>query len=239
MLVQGDQESTYDNSGGVVIDLQDTVDEKLLSLALDSDTVQNLGEVVRDKTVTGPLREEGDGNNDPHSLKVTPGLEQREVGRSSLGLLFESQSFLDFLVLEFDEGIVRVASTVVLSDNVNSFLISTVVDEPSRGLGDKVDEDELDDGSKSLEDRGDSPRPGALNSESTVGRPTGNDGSEIPRRVVERSDTGSVGRKSELGDQNGASERGDGYTETDKESTGDEHAKVLGSSLDSDTHDRN
>lgn len=68
---------TYDNGSGVVVDLENAVDEQLLSLASDSDTVEDFGEVVGDETVTGPLREESEGNDDPHSLKVTLSLEQR------------------------------------------------------------------------------------------------------------------------------------------------------------------
>jgi len=72
---------TYDNGGSVVVDLKDTVDKELFTLTGDSDTVEDLGEVVRDETVTRPLREEGDGDNDPHSLEITLSLEERDIGR--------------------------------------------------------------------------------------------------------------------------------------------------------------
>ena len=91
-----DDQST-NNGGSVVVDLQDTVDEELLALTGDSDTVEDLGEVVRDETVTGPLREEGKSDDDSHPdvcqrrdageygickdspLEVTLGLEERGV----------------------------------------------------------------------------------------------------------------------------------------------------------------
>jgi hypothetical protein len=41
---------------------------------------------------------------------------------------------------------------VMLSDDVDSFLVSTVIYQPSRRFGNEPDEDELDDGSQSLED---------------------------------------------------------------------------------------
>jgi hypothetical protein len=211
----------------------------LLSLTSDSDTVEDFGEVVRDKTVTGPLREEGEGDDDPHSLEVTSALEKRDVAGRLLGLFFESKSLLDFLVLEFDQWVITVPSTVVLSDDMNSFLISTSVDQPSRGLGDEPDEDELDDRCQSLEDGRNSPCPGARNSEGSVSGPTGNNGTEVPGGVVKRSDTGSVGGESELGDQDRTSERGDGDTETDEESRTDEHPKVLGTGLNCYTNDGN
>ena len=124
----------------------------------------------------------------------------------------------------------------MLSDNMDGFLISTSIDQPSGGLGDEPNENELDGRCQSLEDGGDSPCPSAHDSEGTVCGPTGNDGTEVPRRVVKRGDTGSVSGKSELGDQNRSSKRCDGDTETDEESGGDEHSKVLRSSLDCDTH---
>jgi len=135
---------TYDNGGRVVVDLKDTVDKELFTLTGDSDTIEDLGEVVRDETVTGPLREEGDSDNNPHSLEITLSLEKRDVGRCSLGLLFKPQSFLDFLILEFDQWVVRVASAVMLSDDMDSVFVSAVINKPSRGLGDEPDEDELD-----------------------------------------------------------------------------------------------
>ena len=71
------RDTTYDDGSTVVVDLEDTVDEQLLSLTSDSDTVENFGEVVRDDTVTRPLREESESDDDPHSLEITLGLEQR------------------------------------------------------------------------------------------------------------------------------------------------------------------
>jgi hypothetical protein len=143
---------TYDDSSSIVVDLQDTVDEELFTLTGDSDTVKDFGEVVRDETVTGPLREKGDSDNNPHSLEITLSLEQGDVGRLCLGLLFDPQSFLDFLVFELDQWVVRVSSTMVLSNDMDSVLVSTMIDEPSRGFGDEPDEDELDCRSKSLQD---------------------------------------------------------------------------------------
>ena len=68
---------TYDNGSGVVVNLENTVDKQLLSLASDSDTVEDLGKVVGDETVTGPLGEKGEGDDNPHSLEIALGLEQR------------------------------------------------------------------------------------------------------------------------------------------------------------------
>lgn len=51
--------------------LKDTVDEELGSRVGDANSVEDLVEVVRDQTVTRPLREEGNSNDNPHALAVT------------------------------------------------------------------------------------------------------------------------------------------------------------------------
>ena len=53
-----------------VPDLEDTVDEELSGRVCDANAIEHLVEVVRHKTIARPLREEGDGNNDPETLKV-------------------------------------------------------------------------------------------------------------------------------------------------------------------------
>jgi len=48
-----------------------------------------------------------------------------------------------------------------------------------------------------------------------------------------------VGREGELGDQNGTSEGCDSDTETNEESRGDEHSKVLGCGLNCNSDESN
>lgn len=54
-----------------VPDLKDTVDEELHGRIFDTDGLQNTLEVVRNETVSGPLGEEGERNDDPETLEVT------------------------------------------------------------------------------------------------------------------------------------------------------------------------
>ena len=49
-------------------------DEQLDGSVGDTNGLEHSVEVVRDKTVTGPLGEEGDGNDDDHTSPVTLGL---------------------------------------------------------------------------------------------------------------------------------------------------------------------
>lgn len=54
-------------------DGENTGDEQLDGGVGDADGVEHLVEVVRDKAVSGPLREPGDGNDDDHALAVALG----------------------------------------------------------------------------------------------------------------------------------------------------------------------
>ena len=56
--------------------LKDTVDQELNGRVRNANGVEDLVKVVRDETVTGPLREERDGNDDPHALAVAGGREE-------------------------------------------------------------------------------------------------------------------------------------------------------------------
>ena len=114
--------------------LKDTVVQVLLKLGLDTNSIENDAEVVRDDTVTGPLGEEGKSNDDPHSLEVTPLGEHCLVRARVGGFLFDSEGFLDLFVLESDQGVVMIVAAVVFGENGDGFLITAVVDEPSGRL---------------------------------------------------------------------------------------------------------
>ncbi len=62
---------------GQVPDLQDAVDEQLDGRVRDADGVEDLVEVVRDEPVAGPLREEGERDDDAHAAAVAYGREER------------------------------------------------------------------------------------------------------------------------------------------------------------------
>jgi len=148
---------TYDNGGRVVVDLKDTVDKELFTLTGDSDTVEDLGEVVRDETVTRPLREEGDGENDPHSLLVSLSSEERQPGRTVLGLTLDLNSGLALVEFVLSQRVLVIIGTVVLDEESHGLLFPAIVDAPSRGFGDEPDQDDLRDRRKTLEQRRDTP----------------------------------------------------------------------------------
>ena len=184
------------------------------------DQLQNNVEVIRDDSIARPLREEGNTDNGSHTPSVSRCGEEGLVGRALSSFLLHSDSLLHLCHLKVDERVVKVTSTVVLGDDSGSLLLPSVVDEPSWRLGNQEDEEELEDRGKTLKDRGDSPGPGVGDAEGTVGRPGGNDGTEVPGRVVERGNGSTVGWESQLGDENGCGQAGESESESDQESVG-------------------
>jgi hypothetical protein len=205
-----------EDGGGVVSELQDSVDEGSGLGLGDTDRDEDRVQVVRDETVTGPLGEEGDGDNDPHPLQVTPTLEQAEPARALSGFPLEVDGGLAFVEFVLGKRVRSVPSTVVLDEEVHSTLFLAVVDVPSGRLGDQEDEDDLEHRGETLQEGGDSPGPSVGDSESSVGGPGGDDRTEVPGRVVERGQGSTVGRERQLGDQEGSSGTGESETKPDK-----------------------
>src|ERR1700748_3497064 len=59
------------DSNQQIPDLETSIDTELGEWVGDTDGVEYFGEVVRYEAITGPLREEGEGNDDPHAAEVT------------------------------------------------------------------------------------------------------------------------------------------------------------------------
>lgn len=148
---------------------------------------------------------------------------------SSLG--FESDGLLDFVVLEGDQGVGEVTVGVVLGNNLFSALITALVDQPTRRLGDEPDEEELDDGGERLKGGGNAPGPAAGDTESTESGPSCNDGAREPKGVVQRGERSTMGRVGNLRDQKRRGHLSESGTETDQETSADEHAEILSGSL--------
>lgn len=261
----GDQEqgSTSDSvahqgakdGGTVVVDVEDTVNQGLGFRVGDSDTDENLGEVVGNQTVTGPLGEEGDGDDDQHSPLVALADKERLEAAAVVGFLFDLQGVPDLFEFVGGQRVRLVTSAMVLDENFAGSFLSTLVHQPTGRLGDGEDEcnlgkgqqgssscsdaTDLQDTGKTLQEGRDSPRPVVVDSEGTVCGPGGDDGTEVPRTVVERSQGASVGREGQLGNQERSGGTCETETETDDTSSGDEHADVLRSCLDghTDKHD--
>jgi len=218
------------DSDDKVVDGEDTVDESLIVGAGDSDTVEDLVEVVRDDTVSRPLREYTDTDDDPHAAAITWSAEQVDP-RDAGSLRFESNGLFDFVVLESDQGMVEITTSVISGDDRLGTLVLTPVDQPTRRLWDEPHKEQLDDRREGLEDGRDTPRPIAVDTEGTESRPSGNDGAREPECVVERGKRSTVSRVSDFGNQEWRGHLSKRGTETDAETSADEHAEALGGGL--------
>ena len=105
---------------------------------------------------------------------------------------------------------------MILDEEIHRSIFLAIVDVPPRTLRDEENTDDLDHRRESLQEGRDTPRPGVGNSEGTVGGPSGDDGTEVPGRVVQRSEGSTVGREGQLGDQEGRGGTGESQTESDK-----------------------
>lgn len=101
--------------------------------------------------------------------------------------MVDSDTFGDLVHLKVDEGISRVAVTVPLEQDGSGFFNTAVRDQPSWRLGDEPkDKDELNGGRETLESGWDSPGPGVVETEGTVGYPSGHDTSHVPSAILVR-----------------------------------------------------
>ena len=149
--------------GTEIVDLENTVDQVLLPGRSDScqsampstvwykdraraltDTVQSLGQVVADDTVTRPLREKGNRNDDGHTAQVAASGKEGLESRVVLGEFLDTDGLADLVDLELDQRVIDVAVAVEVGENLFSLSVTAVVDEPTRRLGDEPDEEELD-----------------------------------------------------------------------------------------------
>jgi hypothetical protein len=237
---------------------EETVDEEDDGRVGDSNGRHDRVEEVREHTIAGPLREEGDGHNDAETLAVARGGEERLVANVGGDGTVELNGGLDLVVLELNERVLLVAVGVVVTKGANGIGVTTLGNEPTRGLGSEEDQADLQDGGNTLEDGRDTPRPRILDLEGTESRP----GSAVhgldqqchscvqdirylhnvtgePERVVKRSERGTVRRVRNLGDQHGSRVGGKCETKADEETSTNEHADALRRGLEGgrDTHD--
>lgn len=240
------------NGNDKVVDGEDTVDEGLIVGVGDTDTVEHLGEVVRDKTVSRPLGEHADTDlkvllelecrlfriethDDPHAATISGCAEKIEPVDAS-SLVLESESLLDFVVLESDKRVRDITVCVPPGDDVLGLFVTALVDQPTRGFREEPDEEDLDDGGQTLESRGDTPRPIVIDTEGTESGPSSNDGAREPEGVIERGKRSTLSWVGDLGDEKRGSHLCEGGTETDEETRSNEHAEVLGGGLEDSTN---
>jgi hypothetical protein len=108
-----------------------TVDAELSVRICYADGVVDVGGVVGDETVAGPLREQTERNEEQEPVPVALGLEEIKIGGRLLELELETEGLLDLSVLELDSGVVEVTVGVVLCEHLESLLVPLLGDQPS------------------------------------------------------------------------------------------------------------
>lgn len=161
-----------------VPDGEDTSDEELDIRVGDANGVEDLVEVVGHETVARPLREPGDGDDDPNAPAVTMAgneslpshtvlccIHQRRIsellflgrGRSILTFQVHLNGCLDLLELVEHERVALIAVRVIVCENVKRLGLLALADKPTRRLGNEPDQEELEEGRDGLKDRRDTP----------------------------------------------------------------------------------
>ena len=211
---------------------------ELLGGVGDAGAVVEQAGVVGDDGIARPLREDTEGEQDDEAVAVALGPEEVEVAAGLLVLKLEADRLLDLAELELDGGIVDVAVGVVLGKHVEGLLVPVLGHQVAGGLRDPVDEGQLDDGGKSLEQGRHAPRPVALGVVGAEGNP-GDDytqslanlcrweilsmekptqGTDVPQAVVDGGETGTVLGMADLGEKHRGRDLSQAVAET-KQST--------------------
>lgn len=120
------------------------VQSGLLGLVLDTSAlVDNVG-IVADQSISRVLRDDTQGDQEHETVTVTAGSKEIKVAAALLSLVFEGDGLLDLSVLKLHGRVVGVSVGVVLGKDVKGFLVTLVSHKPTGGLGDPIDEGDLD-----------------------------------------------------------------------------------------------
>ena len=125
-------EGSGEESPEQIPDLEDTVNQELYGGVFDADGNKNLAKVVRNQTVTGPLGEEGEGNNNPHSASISWGSKEILPPNGGGDLTVKFDGCFDFLELILDKAIVFIAIGVVIGKGFQGLLIAAFANQPTR-----------------------------------------------------------------------------------------------------------
>jgi hypothetical protein len=113
-------------------DLEETVKQKLYRGVYNADGLKNLIKVVRNEAVAGPLGEEGEGNNDPHTASISCGGEEMLPPSGGGNQTVKFDGGFNFLKLILDKGILFVAISVVIGKGFQCLLIAAFANQPTR-----------------------------------------------------------------------------------------------------------
>jgi hypothetical protein len=109
--------------------------------------------------------------------------------------------------------------------------------QPPWAFWDCPNENELEDRRESLHDGWNAPAPIGSDLSSPKSQPRGDDGTQIPRRIIDGSEDRAILRMDELRDEERASTVGNGNAKTNPESSCYEHAKGHANALQDNSED--
>jgi hypothetical protein len=220
-------------------DIKTTVDTKLGVRVRDTNGVVDIGGVIGDKPVTGPLGEETKRCEKHKPVPIALGLEKVKVTGSLLVLELEAEGLFDLSEFELNRSVVGITVGVVLGEDRKGFLVPLFGDQPTWRLGDEPDSSQLDEGRRGLGKSGNAPAPIAIDALGTESQPSANDGTNVPQAVVDGGDTSTMLRVAEFGEKQGRRQLSQRVSETHKETSTHKVVKVLSGGLNAscDDHD--
>lgn len=102
----------------------------------DAGLGEHVGHVVRDQAVTGPLGEETEGDEDDESVAVPGCLEEFQPAVAFVFFL-ECESLPDFPILDLDEFVVEISSSVAFGKDVECLFVLAFCNQPTGRFGDE------------------------------------------------------------------------------------------------------
>lgn len=138
------------------------------------------------------MREEGNGDDEPHALPVTTGLPESRPSNVGNNVLVEVNGGLNLLELVSHKGVVLVTIGMVVGQGLESLLIPALANEPTWRLRREPNKANLGDSGETLQHGRDTPRPSVLDLEGSEGSPGGDDSTGVPEGVVHGSDRRTV-----------------------------------------------
>ena len=130
---------------------------KLVSVVGNANSVIDLLGEVRNQTVTAPLREETERDDDNESVTVALGAEEVEVTATFLVLELNAEGLLDLTVFKLYGCIILIAVGVVVGEDIEGLLVTVPGNEPTGGFRAPEDQSKLNNGGRALKSGWDSP----------------------------------------------------------------------------------
>ena len=124
---------THEEGDDEVDDGEDTIDLELQLRVGYASKSEDVGHVVRNETIAGPLREKTERHQDDET--VTVALSAPELGPAvALELLLELDGLLDLVKLNLDEIVLLVSASVGVCENLKSLLLLALGHEETWGF---------------------------------------------------------------------------------------------------------